>query len=175
MGLGSLDNILYSTDFHSLPFYIRRNQEHQDSVFKHVVPLVCFLDSQGFELLALETGDQNALATQGHHGEVFFFFFPVLLKELDHGFIHVFKGFPSIWPMSNSCGSHYSWGETNAYLHVFIYKYTLYFFYLYICFLVMRGREGPSTDSSPHRWSGRGPGNGAEDDLLRMAYLNAPW
>ena len=62
------------------------------------------------------------------------------------------------------------------YIYIFTYTHIYIYIYLYICFLVMRDREGPSTDSSPDRLAQLiCNGNGAEDDLLRMAYLNAPW
>lgn len=89
------------------------------------------------------------------------------------------------------------WLSEYAYLWICIRAYIYIFTYLFthmICFLVMRGREGSSTDSSPHslaqlicKWFAevewRGPKflpnfwirSSVEDDLLRMAYLNAPW
>lgn len=84
--LGSLDIILFWR-FSQFTILYTKSQEHHnfstlgtfcylsvfcgDPFWPTRIIWRFFLDSQGCELLALETGDQSALATQGHHWEVF--------------------------------------------------------------------------------------------------------
>lgn len=189
------------TVYHSV---YEKSRTSQFFHFRHVLLFVCFLwrsilaDTDhlailfGFPRLWTScTGNRRPKRPGNTRTSLGGVFGMVFLKELDDGFIHVLWGLLSIWPISSSCGSQNMLTYEYVYVHIYIFTYL---FTHMICFLVMRGREGSSTDSSPHslaqlicKWFAevewRGPKflpnfwirSSVEDDLLRMAYLNAPW